>query len=109
MLFKGAVSRLDACASFDAAHSILLFMNQWDTRYYFIQFGIPSGSKSIKRYPVSDDIIFIHTCVISFLTNQLAVFLCSVNHLWFFKHLWILYNKKKITWSLGDRKFLFAC
>ena len=35
------------------------------------------------RYPASGDIISIHTCVISFLTNQLTVFFRAVKHLWF--------------------------
>ena len=35
------------------------------------------------RYPASGDIIHIHTCMISLLTNQLTVFSRAVKHLWF--------------------------
>ena len=35
------------------------------------------------RYPASGDIIYIHKCVISLLTNQLTVFSRAVKHLWF--------------------------
>ena len=63
----------------------------WDIYLCYITFsGIPSGSKSIKRYPAAYDIIFIHTCVISFLTNLLTVFSQAVNHLCFFSSFGVL-------------------
>ena len=50
---------------------------------YYIKFsGISSGNKSIKMLSTSDDII-LSTHVISFLTNQLAVFSHTVKHLRF--------------------------
>ena len=70
-----------------------------------------SCSKLIKMISRQyDNILFIHPCVISFLTNQLAVFLRTATTCGFFIFsciVRILYNKKKITWSLGDTKFLF--
>ena len=74
------------------AMTFVYYNNASSTFQYYIKFsGIPSGKKSKKRYPASDDIIFIHTCVISFLTSQLAVFSHDVKHLWF-----------SVVWSFGS-------
>ena len=52
--------------------------------YYIKVSDIPSGSKSINALTRQcRDIISIHTCVISFLINQLIVLLRAVKHLWF--------------------------
>ena len=57
---------------------------QRENLIYHIKFiGMPSGSKLIKTIPASGDINnYLSTRVISFLTNQLAVFLHAVKHLW---------------------------
>ena len=41
------------------------------------------------RYLASGNIISIHTCVISFLTNQLTVFSRAVKHLVVFRRLFL--------------------
>ena len=53
-------------------------------------------------YPVSDDIICIHTCVISLLTNHLTVFSCVVKHLWF--PIWCF---QSLRWSFRLLKLSF--
>ena len=43
--------------------------------FYCIKFsGVPSGSKSIKNYPASGDIIFIHRCDIIFGQSARSIF-----------------------------------
>ena len=45
------------------------------------------------RYPASDDIISIHTSVISFLTNKLTVFLCPAIYMpLFFSVVWTFWS-----------------
>ena len=62
----------------------MLLFPQYNNYPYKIKFsGIPSGSKSINAIPPVAP--FLSTRVISFLTNQLVVFLHAVNHLSFFR------------------------
>ena len=62
---------------------IMLLFPHYNNNYpYKIKFsGIPSGSKSIKM--LSRQWCHFYPHVISFLTNQLIVFLHAVNHLSF--------------------------
>ena len=108
-------------AMLHARNNTILFL--WDKMFILMQniFIVPGmqhsrHAKSLyrvvanrqKRYPTSDDIIFIHTCDIIFDQSARSIFarcqallVCCIVR--------ILYTKKKITWSLGDTKFLFLC
>ena len=59
-----------------------------------------------KCYPASDDIIFIHTCVISFLTNQLAVFFGALSSTSGFRR---VFRRLPLSFGLlGVLEFVFS-